>query len=152
MEIKTFGDLIDWTRQLHAHLAECLAHCANQHEEERAQMLLNYLSLHEAEMQRVIASFEGTASVNVLHTYVYDYLSHQPIRSHRTCDAPYSTLGADAICKEVLDFHDQAISLYRSLIGRAEIREAKELLETLLDLEEHEAMRLSRQTERMHDI
>mgnify|MGYP003134223471 FL=1 len=103
-------------------------------------------------MQRVIAGFEGTASVNVLNTYVYDYLSHQPIRSHRTCDAPYSTLGADAICKEVLDFHDQAISLYRSLIGRAEIREAKELLETLLDLEEHEAMRLSRQTERMHDI
>ncbi|MDR5873727.1 MULTISPECIES: ATPase [Halomonadaceae] len=152
MEIKTFGDLIDWTHQLHAHLAECLAHCANQHEEERAQMLLNYLSLHEAEMQRVIAGFEGTASVNVLNTYVYDYLSHQPIRSHRTCDAPYSTLGADAICKEVLDFHDQAISLYRSLIGRAEIREAKELLETLLDLEEHEAMRLSRQTERMHDI
>lgn len=29
MEIKTFGELIDWTRQLYAHLAQCLAHCAN---------------------------------------------------------------------------------------------------------------------------
>ena len=152
MEIKTFGDLIDWTRQLHAHLAKCLAHCANQHEEERARMLLNYLSLHEAEMQRVIAGFENAASANVLHTYVYDYLFHQPIRSHRTCDAPYATLGFDAICKEVLDFHEQAIRLYRSLIGKTEIREANELFETLLDLEEHEAMRLSRQTGRMYDV
>lgn len=32
MEIKTFGDLIDWTRQLHAHLAKCLTHCTSQHE------------------------------------------------------------------------------------------------------------------------
>ena len=55
MEVRTFGDLIDWTRQLHEHLASCLAHCATEHEEERAQMLLNYLAAHEAEMQRVVA-------------------------------------------------------------------------------------------------
>ncbi len=28
MEIKTFGELIDWTRDLHQNLARCLGHCA----------------------------------------------------------------------------------------------------------------------------
>jgi hypothetical protein len=28
MQIKTFSDLIEWTRELHENLAECLAHCA----------------------------------------------------------------------------------------------------------------------------
>ena len=72
MEVRTFGDLIDWTRQLHEHLASCLAHCATEHEEERAQMLLNYLAAHEAEMQRVVARFEQQADTKALKTYVYD--------------------------------------------------------------------------------
>ena len=38
MEVRTFGDLIDWTRQLHEHLARCLSHCADHNEEERAKV------------------------------------------------------------------------------------------------------------------
>ncbi|MGM0823277.1 MAG: ATPase [Pseudomonadota bacterium] len=152
MDIKTFGELIDWTRQLHQHLADCLAHCANEHEEERARMLLNYLASHEAEMQRVVARFEQQADAKALKTYVYDYLEHKPIKTHRTCDAPYSTLSFDEICHEVFDFHEQTIRLYQNLAGKAEIPETKELVDALLALEEHEAMRLSRQTGRMNDV
>ena len=39
MDVRTFGELIDWTRQLHEHLAACLAHCADIHEEERARIV-----------------------------------------------------------------------------------------------------------------
>jgi|TARA_Y100001968_G_scaffold324784_1_gene364822 hypothetical protein len=42
--------------------------------------------------------------------------------------------------------------LYRNLVGKAEIPEARELLESLLELEQHEAMRLVRQTGRMDDL
>ena len=121
MDVRTFGELIDWTRQLHEHLAACLAHCADIHEEERARMLLNYLAAQEAEMQRVVARFEQTADAKALKTYVFD-------------------------------FHEQTINLYRTLVGKAEIPEAKELLDSLLALEEHEAMRLVRQTGRMNDV
>ena len=152
MDVRTFGELIDWTRQLHEHLAACLAHCADIHEEERARMLLNYLAAQEAEMQRVVARFEQTVDAKALKTYVYDYLEHKPIRTHRTCDAPYSTLSVDDICREVFDFHEQTINLSRTLVGKAEIPEAKELLDSLLALEEHEAMRLVRQTGRMNDV
>lgn len=152
MQIRTFSDLVDWTRQLHEHLAVCLAHCATQNEEEQARALLDYLAEHEAKIEKMVRMFEDQAAPEVMKTYIYDYLTHQPIQSHRTCDAPYATLGFDDICREVLDYHQQVIGLYRDLEGRAEIPEAKELFHALLAMEEHEAMLLARQTGRMADL
>ncbi|WP_235976144.1 hypothetical protein [Vreelandella sedimenti] len=40
MDVRTVGELADWTRRLHKHLADCLAHCANQHEEEHEAIRL----------------------------------------------------------------------------------------------------------------
>lgn len=152
MEIKTFSELIDWTRQLHGHLAKCLAHCASQNEAERAKLLLNYLAEQEANMEKMIGSFEAQAEPKVMKTYIYDYLSHQPVQSHRTCGAPYATLGFDDICSEILDYHQQVIELFKDLEARAEIPEAKGLLGTLLAMEEHGAMKIVRQAGRMVDI
>jgi len=89
MSIKTFSELIDWTRKLHEHLARCFAQGANQHKEERARMLLKFLAAHEAELERVVGEFERAASPQVLKTYVpylYAELEQRPIRTHRTCD------------------------------------------------------------------
>ena len=152
MDIKTFRELIEWTRDLHAHLADCLSHCATKNEEERARALLDYLAAHEAEMERIVNEFERQGDVKALETRVYDYLSHNPIKTHRTCDEPYARLDFNGICREVFDFHDQIIDLYRTLVGKAEIPEAKELLESLLTMEQNEAMRLARQVGRMDDL
>lgn len=152
MEIKTFSDLIDWTRQLHSHLAKCLTHCSSKNEEERARLLLDYLAQHEASMEKMVTEFEVHADPKVMKTYIYDYLSYRPIQSHRVCNAPYATLGFDDICREVFDYHQQVIDLYRDIEERAEIPEAKALLGSLRALEEHEAMRLTRQTGRMSDL
>ncbi|MFL1467736.1 ATPase [Marinobacter sp. HN1S83] len=152
MEIKTFGELIDWTRGLHAHLARCLAHCATKNEEERARALLDYLATHESEIERIVKEFENQGDAKALDTRVYDYLAHNPVKTHRTCDEPYAELDFEGICREVFDFHEQIIDLYRTLIGKAEIPEAKELLESLLTMEENESMRLARQVGRMDDL
>lgn len=152
MEIKTFGELIDWTRGLHAHLARCLAHCATKNEEERARALLDYLATHESEIERIVKEFENQGDTKALDTRVYDYLTHNPVKTHRTCDEPYAELDFEGICREVFDFHEQIIDLYRTLIGKAEIPEAKELLESLLTMEENESMRLARQIGRMDDL
>lgn len=152
MEIRTFSDLIDWTRQLHGHLSKCLAHCATQSEEERARALLDYLSEHESKLERMVQLFEDQAEPKVMRTYVYDYLSHRPIKTHRTCEAPYAKLGFDDICREVFELHRQVIDVYRDLEGKVEIPEANHLLQDLLAMEEHEAMRLVRQTGRMQDL
>lgn len=152
MDIKTFGELIDWTRDLHEHLARCLKHCATQHEEERARALLEYLSSHESELARIVDEFKRQSAKNTLETRVYDYLRHNPIETHRTCDEAYAKLDFDGIYREVMDFHEQVMDLYKTLSEKAEIPEAQELFEALLEMETHESMRLARQIGRMDDL
>lgn len=152
MKIETFHDLIDWTRQLHAQLAECFRHCATQQEEARAKSLLEYLADHEAVLEHTVASFEKQADPKALDTWVYDYLSHAPIKPHQACNLPYAEMGFEDISREVFSLHDQVIALYRYLEGRADIPEARDLVRELLKLEEHEAMRLSQQINRARDL
>lgn len=152
MEIKTFADLIDWTRQLHAHLARCLKESAEQHPNERASALLDYISTHESLLEKAVAEYEKQADPKAMNTRLYDYGVHKPIERNRTCDIHYKDLDFAGIEKEIFDFHDQVMDLYDSLIGKAEIPEAKALLEDLKSLEEHEAMRLASQIGRMDDV
>lgn len=152
MEIKTFADLIDWTRQLHAHLARCLHESAGQHHNERASALLDYVSTHEALLEKAVAEYEKQADPKAMQTRLYDYGVHKSIEKNRTCKTDYSELDFDGIAREIFDFHDQVMSLYDTLIGKAEIPEAKSLLEDLKSLEEHEAMRLASQIGRMNDL
>ncbi|XOZ34362.1 ATPase [Halomonadaceae bacterium KBTZ08] len=152
MEIKTFEDLIDWTRNLHGHLARCLAESAPEHEETRARSLLDYLATHEAELEKIVEGFESNGDRKALQTYVYDLLGNHPIQTHRTCDRPYTKLDFDGISREIFDFHDQVISLYQYLEEKAEIPETRELVNNLLNLERHEAMRIAREVGRMQDV
>jgi len=152
MQIKTFSDLMEWTRSLHSSMAKCMAHCASRHGDERAKMLLEYLASHETEMEQMVAAFERQADPKAARTYDYDYIPHNPITTHLACDDHYAKLDADSISAEVFDFHEQIISLYQSLVGRAEIQEAVELVQSLLEMEEHETKRLVRQVERMDDL
>ncbi|SEK73006.1 ATPase [Halomonas daqiaonensis] len=152
MKIETFHDLIDWTRRLHGHLAECLKHCATRQEESRAKWLLEYLADHEATMEQTVAGFEKQADPKALHTWVYDYLSHSPITPHQACRSPYAEMSFDDICGEIFALHDQVLELYRYLEGRAEIPEARDLVRELLKLEEHESMRLAQQINRAREI
>lgn len=152
MEIRTFLELIEWTRKLHSNLAQCLSHCASLHQDERASLLLGYLATHETEMEKMVTAFERQAEPKAANTYVYDYIPHNPITTHLVCDDHYANLDADSIRTEVFGFHEQINSLYRTLIGKAEIREATELMQSLLDMEEHETKRLVLQIERMDDL
>ncbi|SHF20814.1 hypothetical protein SAMN05444279_12144 [Ruegeria intermedia] len=152
MKVETFSDLIVWTREMHHWLAECLAHCSTQSEQELARMLLTYLADHEAALEKIVDGFMKQADPKALNTWVFDYLGHEPIDPHRTCDTPFAQMSVEEICEAVFDFHNQVINLYRYLLGRAEIPEARELLQALLEMEEHETMRLAQQSNRIRDM
>ncbi len=137
---------------MHHQLGERLANSSAQHENEMAKMLLSYLADHEATLEKVIQGFEEQADSKALNTWVYDYIEHEPIDLLRSCPKPFTEMHFDEICGAVFDAHNQAIDLYRELLGRADIPEAQELLKALLDIEEHETMRLAHQTNRMRDM
>lgn len=152
MKIETLGDLIDWTRALHKRLADCLGHCTTHAEEARARWLLTYLADHESTLEKIVDGFSKRTDPRTLHTWVYDYLGHSPIDPHRVCDAPYANMTFDEICASVFELHSQVMELYRYLLGRADIPEARELIESLLAMEEHETLRLAQQSNRLRDM
>lgn len=152
MKVQKISDLIDWTRLMHRQLAERLADGSTQHEQEMARMLLSYLADHEAALEKIIDGFEQQADPKALNTWVYDYLDHEPMDLRRSCNVPFAEMDVNEICLSVFDVHNQAIDLYRNLLGRADIPEAQELLQALLDIEEHETMRLAQQTIRVQDM
>lgn len=152
MDIKSYGELIDWTRDLHHYLGQCLKHCAAQHREERTTSLLEYLSSHEFEIAAIVDEFEHQSARNTLDTRVYDYLRHNAPASRRECDGHYAQMAYADIYREVMGFHEEVIDLFQTLARKAEIPEARDLLDALLEMETKESMRLARQIGRMDDL
>lgn len=140
MQIETFKDVLDWTREFHRYLASCLAHCADDNESERAAHLLEYLADHERKLVEAIDGFAGQASTSTLNTWCYQYLDKRPVVRHDGCDKPFAEMNAEEISSEILHQHGQVIDLYDYLLSRAETASTKELLAQLLALEKHEAI------------
>ncbi len=152
MQIETLKDVLHWTREFHQHLSQCLSHCADKNTSERARMILGYLSDHEKALTKVVSGFETSGDEHALNTWCYEYVAKHPIVRHAHCDAPFAELDATQIMEVIVDQHQQVIELYRYLASRADIPSAKELMESLRSLEEHEMMRMAQSANRFEDI
>lgn len=152
MQIETLKDVLHWTQEFHQHLSQCLSHCAVNNTDERAQMMLSYLSDHEKTLSKIVCGFEESGNENALNTWCYEYVHHHPITRHVHCESPFAELDAAQIMDVVVDQHQQVIELYRYLASRADIPSAEELMESLRSLEEHEMMRMAQSANRFGDL
>ncbi|MCQ4318850.1 ATPase [Stutzerimonas stutzeri] len=152
MQVETLGDVLDWTKAAHTSIADCLAHCSQASRQERVRMLLDYLALHERELSRALTLSKQDASPSALHTWCYEYFKKYPIEPHEQCNEDFRDMDTDLVMAKVLAFHEKVMGLYRYLLSRAEVTSSRELLENLLSLEEHEAMRMARDVGRMQDM
>lgn len=149
MKIETLKDILNWTQKFHQHLNSCLTHCADENINERYNMLLKYLADHEKVLSKVIEEFSLSDKENALNTWTYEYVNKQPIVQHVHCDAPFSALDSRQIIDVIVDQHQQVIELYRYLSTTANIPSAREILESLKSLEEHEIMRMAHSANRL---
>jgi len=152
MQVENLKDVLDWTIKFHQQLSSCLADCAKKNDSERAKLLLDYLAQHEQALTKVIIEFEKTTSKNALNTWCYEYLDKHPIMKHKHTDVPFAELNTLQITETVIHMHQQVITLYRDLAAQTVASSAHELLEELLSLEVHEAMRMSQSANRLEDM
>ncbi|WP_445946519.1 hypothetical protein [Shewanella sp.] len=103
MKVETLKDLLEWTKTTHQSLSECMVHCSEHHDNERAVMLLGYLSKHENVLTTVIQGFIDTSSASVLNTWSLEYLDRQPITVHEHCDKPFVNMDLSKIIETVVD-------------------------------------------------
>lgn len=152
MQVETLSDVMDWTRAVHQNLADCLDHCSVETDSERVRMLMDYLSAHEQELDRVLGLAKEDASHKALNTWVYDYFENAPLKAHEVCNEDFRNKSTDEVLSAVLAFHEQIIGLYKYLQGRADVPSTTSLVDGLLALEEHEAQRLMAQAHRLDDL
>lgn len=152
MQAENLKDVLDWTIDFHQQLSLCLTDCAKENENERAKLLLDYLAQHEQSLTEVITEFKKIASKNALNTWCYEYLDKHPIMKHKHNDVPFADLNTLQITEAVMHMHQQVITLYRDLAAQTVVNSARELLEELLSLEEHEAMRMTQSANRLEDL
>lgn len=152
MQVETMADVLEWTRGAHANMARCLEHCSASSKHEKVKMLLDYLAQHERTLERVLKLSQEDASQQALNTWCYDYFDKAPVKPHERCDNDFRDRDLNEIIANVLAMHEKMIGLYRYIASRTEVPSSRALMESLLELEEHEAMRLARDTGRMTDL
>ena len=152
MQVETLSDVLDWTKAIHTNLADCLTHCGEGSERERIKILLDYLAHHERELSRVLTLTKQHATPAALNTWCYDYFEKYPVKPHEECHAEFRDMDTRQATATLLSVHEKIIGLYRYLHSRAEVTSSRELLEQLMALEEHKAMRIARDTARMEDL
>jgi hypothetical protein len=145
MQVETLSDVLDWTKAIHTNLADCLTHCGEGSERERLKMLLDYLAHHERELSRVLTLTKQHATPAALNTWCYEYFEKYPVKPHEECHAEFRDMDTRQATATLLAVHEKIIGLYRYLHSRAGVTSTREL-------EEHEAMRIARDTGRMEDL
>lgn len=152
MKTETVKDILQWTAAYHRAIAESLEQCGEESAEPRMRMLLDYLEQHEKQLAQVIDRFESSSALDELNTWCFEYMQENPIELR--LDALHRAYKNDpeGLFMDVMGQHRQLIDMYRYLDGRFGHSPAHELLLELLELEEHEAMRMSQSANRLHDL
>lgn len=152
MKTETLQDILRWTKDFHAHLAARLEQCEHEETAERGRMVLGYLAQHEKSLAQLLKEYSQSASENALKTWCYDYLKNYSIEEQLSSETPLESLSVDEIVAEVERRHNGVINLYKHLLNRVDIPAAVELVQELVDLESHEAMRITQSINRFQDI
>ncbi|WP_417533133.1 ATPase [Marinobacterium stanieri] len=152
MKIETLKDVLHWTVNLHRRLARYLARYEDRVHDERAGLLLDFLEQHENRLAQVVSRFEESASDQALHTWCYEYFEKNPVLLEQIDGTDYDTADIQSVMSRIIDQHNQVIELYRYLHAQAGAASAKELLQSLITLEEHEAMQMVMGNNRLQDV
>ncbi|TCO76102.1 hypothetical protein [Chromatocurvus halotolerans] len=152
MKAETVDDLVNWTRDTHGLLARRLRQSADQQSRTRSELLMRYLADHEAALEKMVAEYEGRADQGSLGTWVYDYVTENPVHIDNLDADAHGESDVEEISATIFAVHTQLIGLYRYLLGRADTPDLRDLIKELLALEQHEAMRLAHQVNRVVDV
>lgn len=152
MEVKTIRDILTWTQQYHEQLERCYAHCANEAEEERIRLLMDYFKSHQTKLSETLGRVIQGQQEKVLNTWSLEYSVQQKPFLEHVCQYDLGDLSADEITGKVVAAHQAIIDLYKELASQTHINDAHELFQSLLELEEHELMQEMVSAQRFADL
>lgn len=144
MRFETTRDVLDYVKQFHRKARNLYSELANQEEQERLKLLLDYLSRHENHLAKSLADYEQDTSEKILNTwfqYVPDQVLLEPINNVHI----EPNLSLDEIVDLAMRLDNCLIELYKEMINHSSaISEVKEVFQNLLEMEKQEQYHLAR--------
>ncbi|RNL66708.1 hypothetical protein [Zhongshania marina] len=152
MRIETMGDVVTWSSGFHSNLADFIEASVAQSKDERLKMLSSYIADHERQLAKTIAAFEVVESDNALGTWCTEFLNKQPLPDTAIKDERWAHFSANELMDEVRGIHQQLMALFSHLLSRSAATPAADMLEQLLDVEEHQLMLMAHSANRLEDL
>jgi hypothetical protein len=152
MEIETLRDVIHWAKKVHLQLSERLSESQEDAVDERAKLVLSYLSTYEKKLVKVLAGFEENGNERALNTWCIEYVTKFKRENGEFSNKSFGELNAQQIISTVVEQHQYLLSLFKFLAMQSVTASTKELMEELVSFEEHETMKMVQATNRFEDM
>jgi uncharacterized protein (DUF305 family) len=143
------SQLIDWIDAFHRALEDQYSALADEAVKERTALLLNYLSDHQRILAESMGKYETDAADGLLTTWSDQCPDLDLPESVAQLRATLSGKDTEEIIKQVIQFHDMLIDMYKALAKEAENSSVRDLFESLAEMERQEAMRTVRDAQRL---
>ena len=145
------SELLAWVSTYHQTLAEKYMALADETTKERAALLLKYLSEHQQALADSVGMYVEEAADDLLASWSDQCPEFDIPDSVNQLHVSLSGKDTDEIVRNVIEFHNQLIDMYKVLEEKATNPSVKTLFETLAKMEQQEEMRTVRDAQRLED-
>lgn len=151
MRYETVKDLLDHATGLHRGLADYYHRLADENRREKARMLLEYLSRHEAGLATALERFSDEVAASVRDAWFRYPLEEEFVKCIPPA-RPVAEMGTDEIVNLAIQLDDCIADLYQVVALRSELPAVREVFNSLVAQERQEKMRMVRQAMRLDDL
>lgn len=152
MQVESIKEALDWTQNFHQNLAGSLDEKKSPSNDERTNMLLDYLTDCENSLVKDLQSLKSAADSHVLKTWGYEYMKDFPPKNALNHEAALAGMGQEQVVKHVEERHNEVIELFEHLKSKAQVPEVYDFIEQIMDLERKEAQKIAQSANRLQDI
>jgi rubrerythrin len=152
MRFKQVEDILSWVVQFHADLELHYRELEEGNTNERVVMLLEYLADHQQILGGAIEKFKGDASSQLLNTWFNQTPEVNYPEKLVSLASGVSGASTSEVVLIAIECHDLLIQMYKALQSDSDMQSVKDLFQTLIDMEQHEKLRMVRDAGRLEDL
>lgn len=143
MSYSTVKDVLDYSHKIHKHASNLYQQLRDQTQRERVDMMLQLLADHEEQLARSMQNLHEHTSQRVLAEW-HQFEPGSISQALEGCKEYHADISVDELVQVALRIDDYLIALYRQMASEATSLEARQLFDSLIQLEETEKMRTVR--------
>jgi rubrerythrin len=148
MRLETTRDMLHHARDAHALIAKHFHKLADQTDDARVRLLLDYLEQHEQHLQSALNEYEADAPGRILNSWFPFTSCEQKLEQLKSLFTEHR-VSTDAVIDQVLALDECIMDMYRKITQEAELSEVREMFKRILKMEENEQRRVVKNAMRL---